>query len=138
MVKKLKFVAIFKLIFLIVNVKKMHYEKTIGKVPFEEIQKGEKTVEGRLKKGFFANFEEGDTVTWINRFDKVKTKIVKILEYDSLYNMIKSEGLTNVLPRFGISTAQEGVDKVYRMPPINYTEEKEKKFGVLAIRLELI
>ena len=53
-------------------------------------------------------------------------------------DMIKNERLKNVLPGFGVSTVQEGVDKVYRLPPINYTEEKEKKFGVLAIRFELI
>jgi ASC-1-like (ASCH) protein len=119
----------------------MHYEKTIGKFPFEEIKADNKTVEGRLKKGDFAKFEEGDTVTWINSSDnskKVKTRITKVVEYKTLYDMIKSERLKNVLPRFGISTIQEGVDKVYRMPPINYTEEKEKKFGVLAIRIELI
>lgn len=120
----------------------MHYEKTIGNVPFEEIKAGNKTVEGRLKKGDFAKFEEGDTVTWVNSSDKskkVKTRITKVVEYKTLYDMIKTERLKNVLPRFvGISTIQEGVDKVYRMPPINYTEEKEKKFGVLAIRLELI
>ena len=116
----------------------MHYEKSIGKIPFEEIKKGEKTVEGRLKKGDFAKFEEGDTITWINSSDKVKTRIIKVVEYDTLYDMIKTERLKNVLPRFGVSTIQEGVDKVYRMPPINYKKEKEKKFGVLAIRLELV
>ena len=119
----------------------MHYEKTIGKVPFEEIKAGNKNVEGRLKKGDFAKFKEGDTVTWTNSSDKskkVKTRITKVVEYKTLYDMIKSERLKNVLSRFGVSTIREGVDKVYRMPPINYTEEKEKKFGVLAIRLELI
>ena len=119
----------------------MHYEKTIGNVPFQEIKEGNKTVEGRLKKGDFAKFEEDDTVTWVNSSDrsqKVKTKITKVVEYDTLYHMIETEELKNVLPRFGISTVQEGVDKVYRLPPINYTEEKEKKFGVLAIRLELL
>ena len=119
----------------------MDYEKTVGDDPFRGIEKGKKTVEGRLKKGDFAKLKKGDTVTWINSSDrsqKVKTKIVKVVEYDTLYDMIETEGLENVLPRFGISTVQEGVDKVYRLPPINYTEEKEKKFGVLAIRLELL
>jgi len=116
----------------------MIYEKGVSEPWFSLIKEGKKTAEGRLNKGDFAKFKEGDIVIWTNGKKKVKTKITKVVNYKTLYDMIKNERLKNVLPESGIRTIQGGVDKVYRSPPVNYTEEKEKHFGVLAIRIKVI
>ena len=116
----------------------MIYRKGVGEPWFTLIKQGKKTSEGRLDKGDFSKFAEGDIVIWENGTRKVKTKIVKVIRYKTLYQMIKEERLKNVLPESGIKTIQEGVDKVYRYPPVNYTEEKEKKYGVLAIRIKVV
>jgi len=76
-------------------------------------------------------------VIWKNKNREVKTKITKIVHYKSLYDMIKKERLKNVLPDSKIRTIEQGVNEVYRAHPVNYTKEKEEKFGVIAIRLSL-
>lgn len=62
-------------------------------------------------------------VIWNNGKRKLKQKITKVVNYKTLYDMIKNERLKNFLAESGIRTIQEGVDKVYRSPPVNYTEK---------------
>lgn len=116
----------------------MIYRKGVGEPWFTLIKEGKKTSEGRLDKGDFSKFKEGDTVIWENKGREVKTKITKVVKYKTLYEMIKNERLKNVLPSGDIKTIQEGVDKIYRSPPVNYTREKEEKYGVLAIRVKVV
>ena len=115
----------------------MIWEKGVSEPWFTLIKDGKKTSEGRLAKGDFAKMKEGDIVIWKNGNKKVKTEITKIVHYKSLYSMIKEERLKNVLPDSKIRTIEQGVTEVYRAPPVNYTEDKEEKFGVIAIRLKL-
>ena len=118
------------------------FKKKVSEPWFTLIKKGKKTVEGRLDKGDFSEMEVGDVVIWSNGDDlkskNIKTKIKKVTRYKTLYEMIKKERLKNVLPSPKIKTIQEGVNRVYRSPPVNYTYEKEKKYGVLAIEIEKI
>jgi ASC-1-like (ASCH) protein len=102
---------------------------------FSHIKEGRKTVEGRLNKGRFSNLREGDIVTWMNNDNNInrmfKTKIVYIKKYNTFSRMIEVEGLETVLP--GIKTIDKGVKNIYRK---FYSEEKEDKYGVLAIKVE--
>ncbi len=103
------------------------------------IKNGKKTSEGRLNKGIFSQMKEGDIVEWFNSQDIIpknfKTKITKVIKYKSFYECIKNEGLENILPVNGINNIEQGVKEVYYK---YYTPGKEKKFGVLAIRVKLI
>ena len=116
----------------------MIWEKGVGQPWFQLIKEGKKTSEGRLNKGDFSNMKVGDIVFWTNKDKRIKTKIVEIVHYKTIYSMIKGERLKNVLPDPRIRTIEQGVRDVYRSPPVNYTEEKEKKFGVIAIRLKVL
>lgn len=98
---------------------------------FTFIKDGKKTVEGRLNKGKFAELKINDIVTWINGNRECKTKIRHINKYNSFKEMLEKEGLDKVLP--SIESINDGV-QVYRK---FYTEEDEKTYGVLAIRLLL-
>lgn len=101
---------------------------------FDLIKQGSKKVEGRLNKGKFKDLRVGDIIHWEFKDNQVKTKITRISHYSSFYDMLMYEGLRNVLPSEGIDSLEKGV-QVYRQ---YFSLEKEKEFGVLAIKLRLI
>ena len=110
------------------------HTKNVREPHFSNIENGKKIVEGRLRKHSFNVIKEGDNVLWVNGDDEEKsvlTRITKKVEYESFEEMIRSEGLGNVLPN--CETVEEGVE-VYRQ---FYSEEKEKEFGVYAFVLEV-
>ena len=99
-----------------------------------DVRNGEKTWEGRLNKGKHAAFKIGDIIDINNEF---KIKVVEKAQYKTFESFINDKGLKNVLPtehKKGSSTRQ-AVDNVYRK---FYPKRKEKKHGVLGIRMELI
>jgi ASC-1-like (ASCH) protein len=93
---------------------------------FSYILNGQKTIEGRLRKGKFAELKPGDKITINNQLSKT---VKKITRYDSFLNMILLEGIDKVLP--GIDTVDEGV-QVYRQI---YTKEMEETYSVIAIEI---
>lgn len=98
---------------------------------FKFIASGEKTIEGRLNKGQFANFKIGDKIQ-INEKDgktSVVVEIKKINKFKSLKEYLTFEGLEKTLPT--VKTIDEGI-AVYRE---FYSEEKEKEFSVLSIHI---
>ena len=101
---------------------------------FTFIKEGKKTVEGRLNKGQFAELHVNDIVIWFNKdsTEEIKTRIIEINLYPSFRNMLEKERLENVLPS---KTSLDDGEKVYYQ---YYSPEDEKKFGVLAIKLQLI
>ena len=136
---------------------------TISQPWFDLIKSGDKKAEGRLKKSTFAKLKINDVVIWTYNDLKCRTKIVSINEYKTFADMLEHEGLNNVLPvnkipkgvkykipvnkvpkgvkydKNGIpivNNVEDGVNNVYR---VHYPkEEDEKKFGVLAIVVEVI
>lgn len=103
----------------------------IKKQYFDFIANGKKTVEGRIYSHPFTKATKGDVVTFINQSQKVTCKITEIVKYKSFKDMLDKEGVRNCLP--DISTVDEGV-KIYHSIP-GY-EDKAKKFGVIAVRIE--
>jgi ASC-1-like (ASCH) protein len=102
---------------------------------FSLISIGLKTVEGRKNKGKFKEMEVGDIIQWTNDdFDNrtVLTKITKKVEYDTFAKYLNDEGLKNCLP--GMPSLEHGLSVYFKY----FTKEDEKKFGVIAIHLELI
>jgi ASC-1-like (ASCH) protein len=92
------------------------------------ILNGQKTVEGRLNKGKFANFSKGDIFAIEGSLSKFE--VVGISIYKTFEEMIVSEGLKNVIP--DAKDIKEAVQVYYKF----YTKEQEKEFGVLAIRVK--
>ena len=110
----------------------MIYNISVSEPWFTLIKMGLKSREGRLNKTKFAKLKVNDIVIWTYKNKSCKTKIVNINKYDSFRDMIKKETLKRTLP--GVPTIDCGVE-VYRQ---YYSEELEKKFGVLAIELKRI
>ncbi|WP_010479551.1 ASCH domain-containing protein [Thermococcus zilligii] len=91
------------------------------------IAEGRKKIEGRLYDEKRQGIKPGDTIIFEDRLMCV-VKDVRV--YSSFREMLESEGIENVLP--GVGDIEEGV-KVYRK---FYSEEKERKYGVVAIEVE--
>jgi ASC-1-like (ASCH) protein len=115
------------------------YYKTVKQPYFDQIKNGKKIYEGRLKKGDFKNLNVGDIVIWEfeNEKEKCKTKIVEILEFKTFIEAISAVGLLHVLPsQFELKKSiNDAVNEVYRQ---FYSEDAEKEFGVLMIKIKVI
>ena len=112
------------------------YNITVKEPWFTLIKMKLKSVEGRLNKGLFSKFKKDDIVNWVkitnNKKHIVKTKIVSVNKYNSFKEMLQKETLKRTLP--GIPTVNCGVE-VYRQ---YFSENFEKKYGVVAIQLEVL
>ena len=123
------------------NNNKNQYEIHVSEPWYSLLKSGKKTVEGRLNKGIFEKLEVGDIVVWFTMDKETREKIefsseiVDKIKYNTFEKMLETEGLENVLPNHnGIKTIEDGVN-VYRRW---YSEDMEKKFGVIAIKIKLL
>ncbi|AYV76243.1 MAG: ASCH domain protein [Terrestrivirus sp.] len=108
------------------------YNISVKEPWFSFICNGDKTIEGRLNKNIFSKFVVGDYVVFENKNDSCKTQIVGINEYKSFEEYLDNKGLEKTLP--SVKTIEAGIS-VYRQ---YYSEEDEKKYGVLAIEIKLM
>lgn len=92
------------------------------------ILSGVKTVEGRLNKGKFRDMKNGDII----ETNRQKFLIEYKKEYKTFKDMIKNEGIKNVIP--DKTNLDDAVNVYYKF----YTKEQEKQFGVLAIKVKKI
>jgi len=99
---------------------------------FTFVKNGKKTIEGRLKKENYDLVKAGDQIIiWNEReTESLKVRVKRVCAYKSFEQMLENEELKKVLPE--VKTINEGL-AVYRK---FYTEEQERKFGVLAIEVE--
>lgn len=109
----------------------------------KEILLGNKTVEVRLAKGKFLDFEVGDRIHLREDFysngeivssipNRGISEIIKIEKYPSFQEMLKHVSLSIVLPK--AKTIEEAIQELRRF----YSEEDEAEFGVLAIHFKLV
>ncbi len=98
----------------------------VSNVWYNYISNGEKTIEGRLNKGKFADLKINDKIIINN--EKVMT-IIKINYYNSFYDYLEKEGLKNTLP--GITNINDGCNEYYKF----YNKDDEKKYGIIAIHI---
>lgn len=105
-------------------------EKHCAEPWVSHLQSGVKQVEGRLKKGDFAELQAGDQVTWFDGDKRVPTRIVCIREYPSFLSYLSGEGVSNVLP--GVDTIEKGLEIYYQY----FTEQDRSMYPVLAIQVE--
>lgn len=115
----------------------MRLIKNVSEPWFTLIALGLKKVEGRLRKGDFADVKQGQVIVWRNDelgFPRtVKTTVKSTQEYSSFEKYLKGECLKQCLPAPGVTSMSKGV-AVYRK---YYTKELEREHGIVAIRLSL-
>ncbi len=101
---------------------------------FTFVKEGKKTVEGRLAKGKYAEIKAGDhiIVQTEDETDSFEVIVTGTSRYDSFQEMLVGEGLEKVLP--DAIDIEDGVLKYRKF----YSEDKEKEYGVVAIRVKLI
>jgi len=116
------------------NSSSFDYEVHVSEPWYTHIKEGRKTIEGRPKRNTFAEMKVGQTVKFFNKQlnENFCAKIIEINEYKTFFDMIRSNGLENVLP--GIRNIDEGVS-VYMQ---YYNKEIESQFGVVGIKVQVI
>jgi len=100
------------------------------------IKQGEKPVEARVAIPMFEKWQEGDTIRFFSRRNSRIEVIVKIVgkkRYKTFRQMLEAEGVENLIP--GVRSINEGERMYLKIPKY---AEREKQYGVLAFRLELI
>ncbi len=101
---------------------------------FSYLKSGQKTIEGRLRKGKYAKIKVDDTiaVSNIKETEEIIVVVTKVIWYQNFSNLIVAEGLDRLLPN--IKTIDKGLE-IYRQ---FYSKEDEKKYGSVAIHVKLI
>jgi ASC-1-like (ASCH) protein/mannose-6-phosphate isomerase-like protein (cupin superfamily) len=98
---------------------------------FTLIKEGKKTVEGRPNRKDFAQMKVGDKIEFFNKElnENFMAEITNVSHHKTFEEMIKSNGIDNVLP--GIRNLDEGVE-VYMQ---YYNKNIEAEYGVVGIRV---
>ena len=116
----------------------MHLRKRVSEPWFTLISMGLKQVEGRLMKGDFARLETGDVIVWENDelgFTRTcETRVKGMAHYRTFRAYLQKEHLSRCLPATGLKTLAQGVQVYHKY----YSEEDERRYGVLALRLSLM
>ncbi len=109
----------------------------------DQILVGDKTIEGRLNRGKFAEYAVGDKV-WLRRDfrdesgklhdgepDQLLVTIVSIKHYSNFHVMFKHENYKRALPE---ASSKDDAENLYQH---YYSSDEQKKYGVLAIHISL-
>lgn len=114
----------------------MNYTMKLTADPFERIRSGRKTIEVRLYDEKRKEISLGDTISFLKLPDlseTVETKVVGLSRFKSfrdLYSVFGTEP-------FGHQPDMTVEEQVLGMRDA-YSEEQEKKFGVLGLHLQLL
>jgi ASC-1-like (ASCH) protein len=101
---------------------------------FTFIKNGQKTIEGRVRKGKYRLIKSGDMITVYNKeeTDSVNVRVKRVSMYPSIKDLLESEGVERVLP--DVDNIKQGIE-IYRR---FYTPEQESIFGMVAIEVKVI
>ena len=105
------------------------YEINAQEPYYSYIVNGQKTVEGRLNKGKFSRMQVGDHLLINN---ESKFKVERKTNYDSFIEMVKAEGVENVVP--DKKEIEEAANVYYNF----FTKEQEREFGVVAMGISKV
>jgi len=111
-------------------------EVTLRKEYIHKIQKGTKTIEGRINSGIFSRLFRGQKIRFFytqNPQDDVVCEIVKINKYSSFREMLEKENFKSCLPE--ASSIDAAVETYHSIPSFR---ERAAQSGVLAIHLKTI
>ncbi len=105
---------------------------------------GRKTIEGRLYRGKFAEYEVGDIVSLRRDCrdehgvlhdgddDAARVEIVAIRRYETFLDMVQAEGWQRVIPRAGNAELAAAEYNKY------YSAADQATYGVLAIEVKIL
>lgn len=113
----------------------MNHEMKLREIYFEKIKNGEKIYEIRLNDEKRQLLKIGDTITFQNESnlnDTIETKIVDLQKFDTFFDMASTLDLS--LVGFN-NTPKEKVVQIYHE---FYPVEKETKYKVLAIKIQVV
>ena len=114
----------------------MEFTMKLNASPFAMIASGEKTIELRLYDEKRRQSSVGDTIRFSDINDASKTLLTKVKE---LFVFDSFEALYNALPLTECGYTAETVQSASPSDMRKYyTQEQEKKYGVLGIKVELI
>ncbi|PIZ00709.1 hypothetical protein COY62_01275 [bacterium (Candidatus Howlettbacteria) CG_4_10_14_0_8_um_filter_40_9] len=87
---------------------------------FTFLKNGQKTIEGRLQKGWRRSVEHGDHIIVHNNeeTDFLETEVLGVRKYKTINDMLEGESLEKMLP--DVNTLEEG-RKVYKKGLISKT-----------------
>lgn len=103
--------------------------------PFEQIKRGEKTVEVRLYDDKRRLLNTGDIIRFTNlknNEEVIQTKIIALHRYMTFRDLFSSEQFSKC--GFKGMSADESVKCMRKY----YSEEAEKKYGVIGIELQIL
>ncbi len=111
------------------------YKYHLREPGFSDIINGSKKIEGRLNKNTFSQIKSNDQILFTNREHlnprSIIVNVVKVVNYDSFTTMINAEKLDLIRPN---AKSIDDALKIYRK---YYSFDNEKKYGVLAIYINL-
>lgn len=107
----------------------------------DDIIAGRKTIEGRLNRGKFADYQVGDEIRLRRDIrdaegtlhdgepDQARVEIIAIRRYNSFLEMVQTEGYQRVIPHaVSAESAAAEYDKYY-------SAADQQKYGVLAVEI---
>lgn len=108
------------------------YHNHRAKPYFSWVKDGIKTIEGRIKKGWYQNIQPGDHIIVYNEeeTDHIEVKVKATRTYQSFREMLKNETLHKVLPD------AQSIDHGVRIYERFYAPEQEQQHGVIALEIE--
>jgi len=112
----------------------MTYHNHRAEPYFTFLKNGQKTIEGRIKKGWYRFVKPGDHVIVYNEEETNSVEVIvkRVCSYSSIREMLGQEPFKKILP--DVETINQGID-VYRQ---FYTDEQQRESGVVAIEVERI
>lgn len=113
----------------------MEHEMKLQPEYFEFIKEGTKRIEIRLNDEKRSQIKLGDTIKFLKEPEKeetLKAKVVGLLRYNTFEDMFNDFDISILADKS--MTKEELIEVLEQF----YTKEKQKKYGVLGIRLELI
>lgn len=114
----------------------MNHAMKLTSDPFERIAKGKKVIEVRLFDEKRKKIEIGDNITFFelpNLQKSIKTKVIGLSRFNDFRTLFSIFGRDF----FGHSKNITLNEQIAGMREV-YSEEEEKKFGILGIHIELI
>lgn len=112
----------------------MTYHNHRAEPYFTFIKNGQKTFEGRIRKGWYRLVKPGDHIIIYNEeeTDSIEVLVKSARPYVSMREMIENEPLKKLLP--DVETIEQGIKVFKRF----YTEEQEREFGAVAIEIQML
>lgn len=113
----------------------MIHKMKLNESPFERIKNGTKTIEFRLYDEKRQQIKIGDTIKFLkepNLNESFNAKVIGLLRYNTFEDMFRDFDISVLSDKS--MTKEELINTLEQF----YTKEKQKQYGVLGIRIELI